>query len=223
MLNPTIGTNPATTKARPVIDDGVTKFKLTLKRMSAPQAEDVLPIEKWRAILWRLNLIGEYPSDGVGFGNLSQRLSQPKNAFIITGTQTGKYPHLKREHYTRVVSCDLQRNTCLAEGPIAPSSESLTHYAIYESHPQIGAVFHVHHTELWERLIQQGAPSVDESVAYGTKDMADAANRTINGASEGYFVMKGHQDGLVSYGPTPEIAGKILLKLYRELGPTTIL
>jgi hypothetical protein len=206
-------------KASPVIDDGVTKFKMTLKRSAPLPAQEVVGLEKWRAILWRLRFIGEYQREKVGYGNLSQRLTQPKNAFVITGSQTGRHPHLRREHYTRVVSCDLSRNSVEAQGPIGPSSESLTHFAIYESQPQIHAVFHVHHREIWDKLIQDKAPAIPMGVPYGTREMAEAAARVITG-DEGLFVMKGHQDGIIAYGASPEAAGKILLKLYRSLGPT---
>ncbi len=216
LLNPE--TPPFLQKAPHVIDDGVTKFKVTLKFSTAPSTAEVVGLEKWRAILWRLGLIGEYPNEKIGYGNLSQRLTAPKNAFVITGTQTGERPHLKREHYTRVLACDLTRNSVEAQGPIAPSSESLTHFAIYESQPQIQAVFHVHHPELWARLIEENAPAIPEGVPYGTREMAEAAARIIQ-SDEGLFVMKGHQDGIIAYGPTPEVAGKALLRLYRRLGP----
>lgn len=206
-------------KAIPVMDDGVTKFKLTLKRAPAPQAIEVIPLEKWRAILWRLRMVGEYPNEKIGYGNLSVRLPLSKGGFLITGTQTGNKPHLRREHYARVVGCDPQKNIVKAEGTIGPSSESLTHFAIYESNPQIGAIFHIHHQVIWQKMIDQKAESIDETIAYGTKEMAEAARETIQGKEQGVFVMKGHQDGIIAYGANPEAAGKILLKLYRELGP----
>ena len=222
MLNPNEHTNlPDTPKARPVIDDGVIKFKLTLKKAAPLLSDEVLPLEKWRAILWRLGLIGEYPIEKVGYGNISQRLAQPKNAFVISGTQTGQLPHLRREHYTRVMTCDLGRNAVVAEGPIAPSSESLTHYALYDSNPQVTAIFHVHHTVLWERMITENSPAIEGNIPYGTREMAEAAKNLIAGSDQGLFVMKGHQDGIIAYGPSTEVAGKILLKLYKELGPIT--
>jgi len=206
-----------------VIDDGVTKFKLTLKMAAAPAAREVLPLEKWRAILWRLRFIGEYPNEKIGYGNLSVRLPLPAGAFLITGTQTGKHPHLKREQYTRVLSCDQAKNLVQAAGQIGPSSESLTHFAIYEGQPQIGAVFHVHHREIWDRMIENGSDAIEDRISYGTREMADAAREAIQGREQGVFVMKGHQDGILAYGPTPEAAGKILLKLYRDLGPQEVL
>lgn len=222
MLNPIehVGLS-SSSQGPPVIDDGVIKFKLTLKKAAPLQADEVLPLEKWRAILWRLGLIGEYPIEKIGYGNISQRLPNPKNAFVISGTQTGQLPHLRREHYSRVMSCDLQKNAVHAEGPIAPSSESLTHYGIYESNPQITAIFHVHHAVLWERMIEKAEPSISADIPYGTKEMAEASKSLIAGSDQGLFVMKGHQDGIIAYGPSTEVAGRLLLKLYKELGPIT--
>jgi hypothetical protein len=225
MLNDQLlNTSPANASRKPpVIDDGVTKFKLTLKIAAAPSADEVLPIEKWRAILWRLGLIGEYPNEKIGYGNLSVRLPLPAGAFLITGTQTGKHPHLKRDQYSRVIGCDPVKNLVNASGQIGPSSESLTHFAIYDGQPQIGAIFHVHHREIWERMIENNSDAIEDRISYGTREMAEAAKAAIQGREQGVFVMKGHQDGILAYGPTPEVAGKILLKLYRDLGPQDVL
>lgn len=214
--------SPSDNKVSTVIDDGVIKFKLTLKIGPAPLASDVVSVEKWRAILWRLGMIGEYPIDKVGYGNLSKRVPL-QDAFLITGTQTGALPHLKREHYTKVISCDLKKNSAKAIGAIAPSSESLTHYAIYQSNPGIQSIFHIHHSLLWHKMIDEKMEGISENIPYGTLEMAEAAKFVIHGKDEGVFVMKGHQDGIIAYGNNCEAAGKILLKLYRELGPQELL
>jgi len=206
-----------------VIDDGVIKFKLTMRLGEPPRLDEVLPLERWRAILWRLRLIGEYPTDRVGYGNISARLPNSRGLFLISGTQTGRHAHLRREQYTRVQECDLSRGSVTATGAIGPSSESLTHHAIYLAHSEIAAVFHIHHRGLWEALIASDAPAVSAGIPYGTTEMAAAARELIGQSSEGFFVMKGHQDGIVSYGPSAEVAGKTILKLYRELGPQEVL
>jgi hypothetical protein len=209
-------------KSCPVIDDGVIKFKYTLKMGQPPLAELVVLLEKWRAILWRLNMIGEYPIERVGYGNLSLKVPRSNN-FIITGTQTGALPHLKREHYTKIIDCDLRKNSVIASGSIAPSSESLTHYAIYQANPQIQSIFHIHHKDLWQKMLDEKMEGIEADIPYGTVEMAQAAQRAIKGKDEGVLVMKGHQDGIIAYGITPEGAGRILLKLYRELGPQDLL
>ena len=98
-----------------------------------------------------------------------------------------------------------------ALGPIAPSSESLTHFAIYHSCPQVNFIFHVHHSELWKYMLENQFDKTPENINYGTQEMADAAKACIKNKSQGIFVMAGHEDGIISYGKTAEEAGKILL------------
>jgi ribulose-5-phosphate 4-epimerase/fuculose-1-phosphate aldolase len=196
-------------------DEGVIKFKLTLKRAPAPEMAQVIALEKWRALFFKLGLIGEYPIDKIGYGNLSSRLF--RKTFIITGSQTGHLAHLQAHHYSKVIECDLKKGSVTAEGLIPPSSESLTHFGIYEANPSIQYVFHVHHQKLWEMLKAGAFDSVEESVAYGTQEMAETAAKLLENKTSGIFVMKGHEDGIISYGSTAEEAGRIILDLYRKL------
>ena len=196
--------------------DGVIKFKLTLKRAPAPEQAQFIALEKWRALFYKLGLIGEYPNEKIGYGNLSSRL--PKKAFIITGSQTGHLAHLQAHHYTKVIECDLKKGSVSAEGLIPPSSESLTHFGIYEANPAIQYVFHVHHPKLWEILKNSSCDAIGEDVQYGTLEMATAAQQLLSQKSSGIFVMNGHEDGIISYGTTAEETGKTLLDLYRKLG-----
>jgi hypothetical protein len=196
-------------------EEGVIKFKLTLKRAPAPEMNEVIALEKWRALLFKLNLIGEYPIEKVGYGNLSARFN--KKNFIITGSQTGHLAHLQAHHYTKVIDCDLKKGSVSAEGLIPPSSESLTHYGIYEANPSIQYVFHVHHNQLWNLLISENYDSIAEDIPYGSLEMAQAASKLLDKKSCGIFVMKGHEDGFISYGATAEDAGRVLLELYRKI------
>jgi ribulose-5-phosphate 4-epimerase/fuculose-1-phosphate aldolase len=199
----------------PIRDEGVIKFKLTLKRAPAPEMNQVIALEKWRALFFKLNLIGEYPIEKVGFGNLSSRLL--KNSFIITGSQTGHLPHLQAHHYTKVIECDMKKGVVSAEGLIPPSSESLTHFGIYEANPVINHVFHIHHEVMWKKMIESNYDAISEIIPYGTIEMAEATQQLIGSRTSGIFAMKGHDDGIVSYGTTSEEAGKIILDVYRKL------
>ena len=196
-------------------DEGVIKFRLTLKRAPAPEQLQVIALEKWRALFYKLGLVGEYPTEKIGYGNLSSRLQ--KKSFIITGSQTGHLAHLQAHHYTKVIECDLKKGSVTAEGLIPPSSESLTHFGIYEANPAIQYVFHVHHHELWSLLKSGNYDAIDESIPYGTQEMANAAFGLLSSKTSGLFVMKGHEDGIISYGLTAEDAGKNILDLYRKL------
>ena len=193
------------------INEGVIKFKYSLKRSTALAEEDYLEIEKWRSILFRMGLIGEYEIEKVGYGNLSKRIITGKDEFIITGTQTGKYPNLDGSQYTKIMKCNYEKMSVEAVGPIAPSSESLTHYAIYHQVSHVNFVFHVHNSQMWQFMLDQQMDATPEEIDYGTKEMANYAAKLIGQKESGIFVMAGHQDGIISYGSTAQEAGKILL------------
>jgi ribulose-5-phosphate 4-epimerase/fuculose-1-phosphate aldolase len=199
-----------------VRDEGVVKFRLTLKRAPAPELLQVISLEKWRALFYKLGLVGEYPNEKIGYGNLSSRLSN-KN-FIITGSQTGHLPHLQAHHYSKVIDCDLKKGSVTAEGLIPPSSESLTHFGIYEANPSIQYIFHIHHTKLWGQMKNQNIDAISEHIQYGTIEMAKAAQKVMANKNTGLIVMKGHEDGIISYGTSADDAGKNILEIYRRLG-----
>lgn len=196
-------------------DEGVIKFKFTLKRAPAPEMNQVIALEKWRALFYKLGLIGEYPNEKIGYGNLSTRLQ--KKTFLITGSQTGHLAHLQAHHYTKVIECDLKRGSVTAEGMIPPSSESTTHYGIYEANSAIQCVFHVHHAGMWELMKNGNFDAIEEGISYGTPEMAQATVGLIGSRQTGIFVMKGHEDGIVAFGTTPDETGKLILDVYRKL------
>jgi hypothetical protein len=199
------------------IDDGVIKFSYKLNFGTQNHQTDYLEIEKWRVIFYRMNFIGEYREAKIGFGNLSKRIASPKDSFLITGSQTGAMANLKLEHYCHVTDSNLEKNSVVAKGSIPPSSESLTHYAIYHSCPHINYVFHIHHEEFWNALIEEGTDSTPNHISYGTLEMAQEASKLIGNKQSGLFVMKGHQDGVVAYGTTAEETGKTLLDRFKKI------
>lgn len=182
-------------------DDGVIKFNCIWEK-SAPFSEAMLA----ELILWRdrchsLGFIGTYPN-GIGYGNISQK--QSATAFWISGTQTGYITHTTPQHYTLVDSWDVARNTLHCTGPIAASSESLTHAALYESASDIAAIVHIHHSQLWATY-QYQLPTTDPNVPYGTPAMAEEMRRLLREtdlSTVKILVMGGHEDGLLALGAT---------------------
>lgn len=198
-----------------MLDEGVIKFKYNLKLGAPIEKDSYIELEKWRVILFKMGLIGEYPIEKVGYGNLSKKLNTA-NQFVITGTQTGRFAHLTGMHYTKVTKCDLKKMSVEAMGPIAPSSESLTHFAIYSTCNQINTIFHIHNESLWNYMIENDLDATGENVSYGTQEMADAVKDCIGSKTSGVLVMKGHQDGIISYGTSAEEAGKIILETIKQ-------
>jgi hypothetical protein len=201
--------------------EGVIKFDLLFSKAAPVTMESISDLETWRGILREQQLIGQDPDryEGYSYGNVSKRIGSPDaprghRKFIISGTQTGGLAQLDNNHYAIVTACDTDHNRIVAEGPIRPSSESLTHGILYDLDENIRFVFHVHSKAIWESAPQQGIPVTSPAVPFGTPAMAYEVQRLFNEtdlANRRIFAMGGHEDGVVSCGHTAEAAGSILL------------
>ncbi len=210
------------TKGREMSQEGVIKFQLEYQKSGPVLAATICELNAWRKILHRLGLIGRDPAryQGCGFGNISQRIGPfgvPGEArrFIISGTQTGGLAELTGEHYTIVQRCQAERNRVIAEGPIAPSSEALTHGTVYGLDDSLRFVMHVHSPEIWNNAEKLAIPVTRSEVSYGTPEMAKEVCRLLNDADnweKRIFAMGGHRDGIVSFGESAEEAGGILIR-----------
>jgi ribulose-5-phosphate 4-epimerase/fuculose-1-phosphate aldolase len=173
-------------------------------------------LNAYRRKLLQLRLIG-VDANGIGFGNLSIRDGASKN-FYITGSATGGKPELTLADCARVVAHDFEKNWLRYEGSGIPSSESLTHAAIYKSDPQTGAVIHCHDSKLWAALLNQ-APTSSKAVEYGTPEMAYEMTRLFkitDVQSRKILVMAGHEGGIGAFGKDLEEAFAVLMRERRE-------
>jgi ribulose-5-phosphate 4-epimerase/fuculose-1-phosphate aldolase len=195
--------------------EGVHKFQFQLKKAQGPEKKFVHTLEKWRIIFFKLGFIGEYKTEQVGYGNLSMKVGEDEQ-FVITGTQTGKLPNLTANHYVTVTKCNLDKMKVEAKGPIAPSSEALTHYAVYIANPKVKFVFHIHHEGLWKMMIKNGDTATSEAVDYGTQEMANEAKEIVSKKDNDIFVMKGHQDGIIAYGEDENEVANLIMEKYRQ-------
>ncbi len=156
---------PATTAGMPA--EGTIKFTVGARVVTAALAPDeYLDVERYRSRLRRSGLIGHDAASGYGYGNISRR--RPDGGFVISGTQTGHKPDLDGADYVIVEGWDFAAATVSCRGPCLPSSESLSHAALYRRQ-DIGAVIHVHSRPMWESLIRDGALSTEEDIPYGSE------------------------------------------------------
>jgi len=159
------------------------------------------------------NYIGVYP-DGICYGNVSLRIEKG-NTFHITASDTGKFLNTDRAQYVKVTSCNLSNNQCLYKGPGLPSSESLSHYIIYDSCQAINAVIHIHDSALWKQLYNK-VPTSSPDVTYGSLAMVHEIIRLLNEGplmQQNILVMGGHPDGIICFGNSIDEAAN-LLKIY---------
>ena len=195
------------------------KFRYERARADIAPFNALAELNACRRKLLELRLIG-LDSNGIGFGNLSVRDGATRN-FYITGSATGGLPGLALTDCVRVVKCDFKENWLQYEGTAIPSSESLTHAAIYESDPSTSAVIHCHDSDLWRRLFDC-APTTSKCVPYGTPEMAleimrlfkrnDVRKRQI-------FTMGGHEAGIVTFGKNLEQAFAVLRRERKASSP----
>lgn len=195
-----------------IADEGYIKFHCHWQKCAPFASATIEALNHWRQKLYATNLVGAYP-DGIGFGNVSQRFQAAQ--FIISGSKTGNFEQLDHQHYSKVVRYEIEQNEVWCEGPIIASSESMSHATIYQELPEVQAVFHVHHLELWKQVLNK-IPTTNESASYGTPEMATEIARLIresNVLETRVFAMGGHREGLISFGRSLEEAGAVILGL----------
>lgn len=194
-----------------MIDEGYIKYDCRWVNQPSIAEVEIRELNQWRTKLYKLGLIGQYPN-GIGFGNISCRIAG-SDRLIISGSKTGGIAELSCAHYTKVIDFDWQRNYVTCQGLIEASSETLTHAAIYVAQPEVMAVIHVHHRQLWRKLLDV-VPTTNSSCAYGTPEMAEEIIRLCKLPStqqQGIIVMSGHEEGILTFGNSLVDAGKILL------------
>jgi ribulose-5-phosphate 4-epimerase/fuculose-1-phosphate aldolase len=202
--------------------EGVIKYDLRYTYTPPETPPPLAALNAWRSRLWRLQLIGRQAGryGGIGYGNVSCRTG-PLNApeghrqFIISGSQTGQLAQLHARHYSVVTGWDLQLNRVIAQGPIRPSSESLTHGMLYDQDDDVRVIFHVHSPAIWQASSRLGLQHTDPAAAYGTPEMAGEVARLFREADvkqTRIFTMGGHEDGVIAFGTDPQAAGTVLVE-----------
>lgn len=199
-------------------DEGVTKYECLFRKTASPEPEMVKRLITVRNELFSLNWIGVYP-DGIGFGNVSERIPGTQD-FFITGTQTGHKHILRAGDISRITGYDIAQNRVECEGLIAASSESMTHAAVYELDATIGAVIHIHNRQLWQVAMNRW-PTTGQNIAYGTPAMAAEMARLFSASTlkeERVLIMAGHDEGIISFGESLDAAFERLKSQARRFG-----
>ncbi|MEA2110419.1 MAG: class II aldolase/adducin family protein [Campylobacterota bacterium] len=192
--------------------DGVIKYSINHKSAESPEFLKYRELEELRSRLFALGFIGQ--KDEIGYGNISTRRDE-SGTFFITATQTGNCASLADEFYTYISAYDFSNFSVTSQGKHQPSSEALSHAMIYNIHPEITAVIHIHSLTLWEFMKKNGALAT--SAEYGTAEMVSeiaALYDGLNPFNSAAFVMKGHSEGIMTFGKTISEAE---LQLYRIL------
>ena len=185
--------------------------------------ETARTLAAWREILAHLRLLGRDAAryEGLGYGNVSARVgpfgdvARGRRRFLVTGTQTAGLAHATLREFCLVESWDVGGNQVTSTGLVQPSSESLTHAALYDASPAIRVVLHAHAPDLWRQARALGLPVTDAGAANGTPAMALEMARLFREgtlASTRIAAMGGHEDGVIALGGSAEEAGGVLVR-----------
>ncbi len=191
------------------MQDGVIKYSIDHQTVTTPFFSDYQELEALRVRLFALGLIGE--KKGIGYGNLSMRHGESKS-FFITATQTGNKQRLTRDYYTHISKYDFNTFKVTSQGAHKPSSEALSHAMIYAIDERITVVIHIHSLALWRFMKNQD--TLATRAEYGTAEMVKEIEELYEGLDpirNNLFVMRGHKEGIMTFGKSVEEAELILL------------
>lgn len=198
--------------------EGVIKFTMDHEPSDPPACDEILnELMMWRDLCRKLNFLGQDPNRymGYGYGNISARHSGLQ--FLISASQTSGVETSQPKHFALVSDACLAENRLTSTGAMPPSSESMTHSAIYQMSDRVHWVVHAHNPEIWTHSDRLDMPFTAADIPYGTPEMADAVMtlcQSFERPEQGIFVMKGHQDGVVSYAPTGKQAVQLMIEAY---------
>ena len=192
------------------MDEGYIKFQPVWKKTEAFAESKFYDLLKYRQKCYELQWIGTYP-DGIGFGNISERIADG-NTFFISGSATGGIPVLGPGHIAKVTAVAAEENKLWCSGPVIASSESMSHAVIYERLPWVKGVIHIHHLGLWQRLLNK-VPTTPAAAPYGSPEMVAGIVHlleTTDLPQRKLFVMEGHEEGIFAFGEDLEEAFGVL-------------
>ena len=191
--------------------DGVIKYNIEHQTVATPLFSNYAELEALRRRLFALGLIGE--KDGIGYGNLSMRHKESKS-FFVTASQTGNRARLSKDYYTYISKYEFDTFKVMSEGRHKPSSEALSHAMIYAIDERIKAVIHIHSLSLWKFM--KADNSLATTAEYGTAEMIEeiaGLYDDLNPVTNNAFVMKGHEEGIITFGSSVEEAELILYNI----------
>ena len=208
-----------------MVEEGVIKFSAEHEHRSLEPrrfGELACRLAAWREVMAKTGLVGQQRGlyGGAGYGNVSARVGPPAaprgaRSFLISGTQTGGAPCVNVADFCVVRSYDYRRNLVRSYGTILPSSESMTHGAIYDFAPHIRFVLHGHTPAIWRAAARLRIPTTNPAVAYGTPEMAEEMARLYrdtNLSDLQILCMGGHEDGVIVFGKSADEAGAVLVR-----------
>jgi L-ribulose-5-phosphate 4-epimerase len=185
----------------------VPKFRIEFTAPAVPDDPRLAELKRWCSVFHQHDLAPLYENGS--FGNLSFRAAPGADEFFITATGLKLKHDLPNESFVKVTAVDLDRQLIKAEGSLAPSSESMLHYAIYNERKDVGAIFHGHSPLILKNGGKLKLPATSQEEPYGSLALVRSVRDILPGNN--FIIMKNH--GFLSLGRTPDEAGDQALKV----------
>ena len=186
------------------------KFRTEMISESVPKDPRIKELKYWCRAFHRYNLTP--PHESGSCGNLSFRLENNKDPFIITGSRIGLKDALSDNCFVKVSSVDLKKGIVRADGIREPSSESMLHSAIYRRRKEVNAIFHGHSQKILSCASKLKIPETKQEDPYGSIELVQSVLKVLG--SKSFLAIKKH--GFISLGRTMEEAGELALQIYRK-------
>jgi len=186
------------------------KFTTKIITREVPKDLRIEELKYWCKVFHDYNLAPAYK--GGSYGNLSFRLQNNEDPFIITGSRIGLKDKLAQDSFVTVSSCDLKGGIVYIHGVREPSSESMLHFAIYHQRKDVNAIFHGHSQEVLSCAGKLKIPQTEKEEPYGTIELIQRVLEVLD--DESFLVMKNH--GFISLGRSMKEAGETALQMYNR-------
>jgi ribulose-5-phosphate 4-epimerase/fuculose-1-phosphate aldolase len=186
------------------------KFTTKIISRDVPADRRIEELKYWCQVFHDHNLAPAY-KDG-SYGNLSFRLQNNEDRFIITGSRIGLKNKLTGDSFVTVSACNLKGRVVYIHGTREPSSETMLHFAIYHQRKDVNAIFHGHSPEVLSHAGKLKIPQTKKEEAYGTTELIQRVLEILD--DEPFVVMKNH--GFISLGRSMKEAGETALQIYKR-------
>ena len=163
-------------------------------------------IEELRNWCTRFHALGLAPVyQGHSLGNLSFRLRERENSFVVTASGLALKEKLPDDAFITVYGVsECQKTTLLTGGGKPPSSESLLHFHVYEKRQDIMAVFHGHSREILKTADHLNLPVTATAELFGSMALVQSVLEILG--EHRFIILKRH--GFLSLGRTMGEAGE---------------
>lgn len=153
---------------------------------------------------------GFFPKYGdSSFGNMSIRIEK---GFVITSRKSDK-SELGIEDMIEVVEVDHDQKKKFVRGNKKPSSDMLTHEAIYKKFSEVNAIIHAHDELMVEKSTE--IPTTEVDYPCGCLEAAAEVLKTLEKSKSNYIVLKNH--GVLALGKNLDEAKRLIFEYRRKI------